>query len=220
MKGLSRFNLTVGVLAALPLVAAAQSAGPSSLRTRLDAYIDSNQRSIVNELVELVSIPNLVGDADNIERNSAEVRSLLARHGFRAEVLRTGGNPFVYGDLQVPGATRTILLYAHYDGQPVDAARWKQRSPFVPILRDGRMEEGGKEISGLKNLTKFNPQWRLYGRSAADNKAPIVALGAAIDALKASGVSLTSNVRVLVDGELESAEPGRGAQVAPRQAGR
>jgi acetylornithine deacetylase/succinyl-diaminopimelate desuccinylase-like protein len=207
MRRLSRFHVTVGVLAAIPWVAGAQSAGPSDVRARLESYIDSNQRSIVNELVELVSIPNLVGDADNIEKNSAAVRSLLARHGFRAEVLRTGGNPFVYGDLRVPGATRTILLYAHYDGQPVDAPRWKQRSPFVPVLRDGRVEEGGKEIAGLKSLTRFNPQWRLYGRSAADNKAPVVALGAALDALKATGVALTSNVRVLVDGELESGSP-------------
>ena len=207
MKRLSRFHIVAGVLAAIPWVVAAQSAQPPALRATLDAYVDSHQRPIVNELVELVSIPNLVGDTENMERNSAYLRGMLDRRGFRAEVLRTGGHPFVYGDLRVPGATRTILLYAHYDGQPVDAPRWKQRSPFTPILRDGRMEEGGKEISGLKTLTRFNPQWRLYGRSAADNKAPIVAVCAALDALKANGVALTSNVRVLIDGELESGSP-------------
>ncbi len=207
MKRFSRFHIVAGVLAAMPWVVAAQPSGPSALRATLDAYVDAHQRPIVNELVELVSIPNLVGDAENMERNSAYLRAMLDRRGFRAEVLRTGGHPFVYGDLRVPGATRTILLYAHYDGQPVDAPRWKQRSPFAPMLRDGRMEEGGKEILGLKTLTRFNPQWRLYGRSTADNKAPIVAVCAALDALKANGVALTSNVRVLIDGELESGSP-------------
>lgn len=207
MRKVSRFPIVVCVLATMPWVAAAQPGASPGLRSRLDAYVDLHQRSIVSELVELVSIPNLVADTDNIERNVSHLRAMLDRHGFRAEVLRTGGNPFVYGDLRVPGATRTILLYAHYDGQPVDAPRWKQKSPFVPVLRDGRMEEGGKEIPGLKTLTRFNPQWRLYGRSAADNKAPIVALGAALDALKANGVALTSNVRVLIDGELESGSP-------------
>lgn len=57
----------------------------------------------------MVSIPNLVGDADNIEENSA---CLLDRLGFRAEVLRTEGNPFVYGGLRVAGATRIVLLNA------------------------------------------------------------------------------------------------------------
>ena len=76
MKTLSRFHVTVGLLAAIPWVAGAQSAGPSGLRAKLDASIASNQRAIVTELVELVSIPNLVGDAENIEKNSAAVRSL------------------------------------------------------------------------------------------------------------------------------------------------
>ena len=207
MKRLSRFHLAAGALAAIPWVVAAQPAAPPALRAPLDAYVDSHQRPIVKELVELVSIPNLVGDTENMVRNSAYLRAMLSHHGFHAEVLRTGGHPFVYGDLRVPGATRTILFYAHYDGQPVDAPRWKQRSPFIPILRDGRMEEGGKEIPGLKTLTRFDPQWRLYGRSAADNKAAIVALCAALDALKANRIALTSNVRVLIDGELESGSP-------------
>ena len=197
----------VGVLVSMPWLTAAQGRSGPATRSVLDAYIDAHQGALVTELVDLLSIPNLGSDSENIERNAAHVRTMLDRHGFRAEVLRTRGNPFVYGDLQVPGATRTVLLYGHYDGQPVDAARWKQRSPFIPILRDGRLEEGGKEIPRLRTVTRFDPGWRLYARSAADNKAPLVALCAAIDALKASGVGLTANVRVLIDGELESGSP-------------
>ena len=44
--------------------------------------------------------------------------------------------PLVYGELKVEGARRTLLLYAHYDGQPVDPALWKQAGPFQPVLRD------------------------------------------------------------------------------------
>ena len=174
----------VGVLAATPWLTTAQSGGAPSVRPVLDRYIESHQRPMMTELVDLLEIPNLGSDSENIERNASQVRAMLDRHGFRANVLRTRGNPFVFGDLPVAGATRTILLYGHYDGQPVDAARWKQRSPFVPILRDGRLEEGAKEIPRFRSLERFDPQWRLYARSAADNKAPIVALGIALDALK------------------------------------
>jgi acetylornithine deacetylase/succinyl-diaminopimelate desuccinylase-like protein len=202
-----RFSVVACSLASMPWVTSAQADGSRGLRPMLEAYIDAHQRPVISELIELLSIPNLVADTENIERNASHLRRMLDRRGFRAEVLRTDGNPFVYGDLQVPGATRTILLYAHYDGQPVDPPRWKQRSPFVPVLRDGRMEEGSKDISRIATLTRFNPEWRLYARSAADNKAPIVALCAALDALKASGIALTSNLRVLIDGEHESSSP-------------
>ena len=51
---------------------------------------------------------------------------MLAARGFKAELLETSGNPLVFGELAVPGATRTLLLYSHYDGQPVDPKAWKQ----------------------------------------------------------------------------------------------
>ncbi len=66
---------------------------------------------------------------------------------------------------------------------------------------------GPRRFPKFRTLDRFDPQWRLYARSAADNKAPIVALATALDALKASGIALTSNVRVLIDGELESGSP-------------
>ena len=67
---------------------------------------------------------------------------MLARRGFAAELLETDGNPLVYGELKAPGASRTLLLYAHYDGQPVDPTSWKQASPFTPVLRDGGSTPG------------------------------------------------------------------------------
>ena len=55
--------------------------------------------------------------------------------------------------------------------------------------------------------TKFEADWRLYARSASDDKSPIVALCAAIDALKAVGAAPTSNIRVILDGEEEASSP-------------
>lgn len=202
-----RLCLVCCLLGATAWVKTAQPGAPSGLRSTLQAYIGSHQRAIVSELVELVSIPNVASDTENIRRNATFLRGMLGRHGFRAEVLETDGNPLVYGELRVPGATRTILMYAHYDGQPVDPRSWKQASPFTAILRDRRIEDGGRVVSELKTLQTFNPDWRLYARSVADNKASIVALCAALDALKASGVAPTSNVRVLLDGEEESGSP-------------
>jgi len=129
---------------------------------------------------------------------------MLRRRGFSTEILETDANPLVWGELKVPGARRTLLVWAHYNGQPADPRDWKQPSPFIPVLRTARLEEGAKDISGFRGLDRFDPNWRLYARSAADDKAPIVALLAALDALKSAGVTPSSNVRVVLDGEAGS----------------
>jgi acetylornithine deacetylase/succinyl-diaminopimelate desuccinylase-like protein len=195
----------VALVFALAGVAAAQS--QSDLRARIKAWVDSHQHQIVKELVDLLSIPNVAADRPNIKRNVDHLRGMLAARGFNAEVLETDGNPLVYGDLRVPGATRTLLLYSHYDGQPVDVRAWKQADPFKPVLRTGRVDQAGKELSEISGQTTFPADWRIYARSASDDKAPIVAVCAALDALKAAGLTPTWNVRVILDGEEEASSP-------------
>ena len=136
---------------------------------------------------------------------------MFAKRGFTAEILETSGNPLVFAELRVPGADRTLLFYAHYDGQPVDAKGWKQSAPFTPIMRDRRMEDGGQEIANFLSLTSFPPEARLYARSASDDKAPIMALLAAVDALTALNQRPTSNVKVILDGEEEARSPSLAA---------
>ena len=174
------------IVMVLGVVLAAQ---PADVRARVSAYVDANQKQIVGELLELLAIPNIAADAPNIRRNAEHLRGLLGRHGLAAEILETTGNPLVYGALDVPGATRTILFYCHYDGQPVDPAKWNQPDPFTPVVRgEGR-------------------DARIYARSASDDKSPIVALLAGIDALKAAGIAPSSNLRVILDGEEEASSP-------------
>lgn len=177
-------RVTAAVLVLLTLIPQA-----ADLRRAVSDHTTRNEKQIVGELLELLAIPNVAADRPNIRRNAEHLRGLLSRHGLAAEVLETTGNPLVYGALDVPGAPRTVLFYCHYDGQPVDPSRWNQPDPFEPVVRgEGR-------------------DARIYARSAADDKAPIVALLAALDALKAGGLAPTVNVRVILDGEEEASSP-------------
>jgi hypothetical protein len=151
--------------------------------------------------------PNVAADRQNIRRNADHLRGVLTRRGFTVEILETDGNPLVYGELSVPGASRTVLFYSHYDGQPVDPKAWQQKDPFIPVLRTGRVDRGGTEIANATSRAQFEGDWRLYARSASDDKAPIVALCSALDALKAVGQAPTSNIRVILDGEEEAGSP-------------
>jgi acetylornithine deacetylase/succinyl-diaminopimelate desuccinylase-like protein len=186
-----------------------QTGSPSDLRGTVERHVAANQQRIVRELVDLLSIPNVAADRENIRKNAAALQQMLTTRGFAAKLLETTGNPLVYGERRVPGATRTLLFYAHYDGQPVNPPDWKQPSPFTPILRDGKMEDGAREVPGFATgaIAEFKPEWRLYARSASDDKAPIVALCAALDALVAQKLAPTSNVRVILDGEEEAGSP-------------
>jgi acetylornithine deacetylase/succinyl-diaminopimelate desuccinylase-like protein len=177
------------------------------LREKVGAWVTGHQPQVVGELVDLLSLPNVAADRPNVRKNAEHLKSMLARRGFAAEILETTGNPLVYGDLSVQGAKGTLLLYSHYDGQPVDPKAWKQADPFTPVLRSGRVDQGGTDIPNLRTVSRFEPDWRLYGRSASDDKAPIVAICAALDALKDDGLAPTWNLRVILDGEEEAGSP-------------
>lgn len=204
------------LLVAVPLLCVAPAtprseptppAAAATLRDAVRAWRGNHESAIVGELAELLAIPNVASDGPNIRRNADHLVAMLRRRGLRAELLEAAGAPpAVYGELRVPGARRTVLLYAHYDGQPVDAKAWKS-DPWRPTLRDGPVELGGREIPWPAAGARFDPEWRLYARSASDDKAPIVGVLAALDALSASGVPPSVHLKVFFEGEEEAGSP-------------
>jgi len=198
-------NLRIGLLLAAAVLAQAQD------RPRVERWVADHQRQILAEFTELLSIPDVGTDRPNIRRNAEFVRGMLERHGLKAELLETTGNPLVYAERNVPGTTRTILFYIHYDGQPVDLPKWKQESPFQPVMREGRMEDGAKSVADFHSLEKLPDDWRIYARSASDDKAPIVALCAALDAVQGK---TRSNIHVVMDGEEEMNSPSLTGAIA------
>jgi acetylornithine deacetylase/succinyl-diaminopimelate desuccinylase-like protein len=194
-----KIGLATALLAICSIAAHAQAPAPWVPKVR--AWIEGHHAAVISELLDLLSIPNVAADRANVRRNAEHLRALFEKRGFGAELLETAGNPLVYAELKVPGAVRTLLLYSHYDGQPVDAKGWRQRDPFQPVLRLGK---DGEEIAGAVH---YDPETRVYARSASDDKAPIVMVLAAIDALAAAGERPSSNVRVILDGEEEAGSP-------------
>jgi acetylornithine deacetylase/succinyl-diaminopimelate desuccinylase-like protein len=106
----------------------------------------------------------------------------------------------------VKGAARTAVFYAHYDGQPVTPSQWVS-DPFVPVLRSGTLDSKPTDIDWKTAPLPFDPQWRLFGRAAADDKSSIVAFLSAFDAMQASGHSPGVNIKVVWEGEEEAGSP-------------
>lgn len=197
---------SISLVAALAFGVTHAAAADRDIKRQVDAYVASHQAKIMAELVEALSIPDVASDTANIRKKAELLRGLFQKRGFAASLIETAGNPLVYAEKPNPRAKRTLLLYAHYDGQPVDPKLWKQASPFRPVLRDGRLENGAKELA-LSGHRRFEPDWRLYARSASDDTSPIVALLAAVDALDAAGLDSTSKLKVILDGEEEAGSP-------------
>ena len=170
-------------------------------RKQVQAWRSTHEVEIVHELVGLIQIPNLASDTKNIEGNAQRVLAILSQRGISSELLRVeGAPPVVFGQLATPGARRTVVFYAHYDGQPVQPKDWIT-GPFQPTLREGPLGAAGREIALDSLRAPLSPEWRLYGRSSSDDKAPLVGWMAALDALRASKIPLTINVKFFLEGE-------------------
>ena len=176
------------------------------VQAAIDTWRADREAAIVEDFIELLSMPNVASNLPDMERNAGHITGLLEERGFRTERLAAGGAPYVYAELAVPGAAETILIYAHFDGQPVQEEDWAY-PPFSPTLLDGPLDAGGQPVDVDKVDGRFDPEWRLYARSAGDDKMPIVALVHALDALAANGIGLSVNLKLLLDGEEERGSP-------------
>jgi acetylornithine deacetylase/succinyl-diaminopimelate desuccinylase-like protein len=186
--------------------ASGQQTGPDaqSVTAAVRQYREANAAEILGELRTLLSLPNVARDAANIRRNAEHLVRLLEARGAIASILEAEGSPpAVYGELTAPEASRTVVFYAHYDGQPVDETRWASE-PWAPILRDGMLENGAGELPWDTVAVDIDPEWRIYARSASDDKSPIVAMLRAIDALRAADLPLSINLKFFFEGEEEA----------------
>ncbi len=146
----------------------------------VDAYIEKNSRRFVEELKELCSFPSISNHGREAVGPAREWLALrLARFTDRVETLDAGGMPALYAE--VPGTgRRKLLLYQHYDVQPVDPIDLWSTPPFEPTEKDGR----------------------IVARGVADDKSDVMARIHAVETLKSLG-EIPVTLRFLVEGEEE-----------------
>jgi len=154
--------------------------------TSLDAWFDAHKDERLESYFELLRIPSISALSEHApdmvraaEWIAAEMRRIGLEH---VEVAKTAGHPVVYADwLHAPDAP-TILVYCHYDVQPVDPIELWETAPFDPFVRDGRV----------------------VGRGSADDKGQLHMHLKAAEALFATRGELPLNLRYVFEGEEES----------------
>ncbi|HEV2489743.1 MAG TPA: M20/M25/M40 family metallo-hydrolase [Candidatus Acidoferrales bacterium] len=203
------------ILLLAPALVAQSAPGARSVVAAVRAYRLAHEPQIIREFNSLLSIPNTASDAPNIQRNAARLAEMLNSRGFHTELLPISGRgPVIVAELAAPGAKRTVIFYCHYDGQPVEPGKWIGTEPFVPALRTDTIDAGGRLIPFPDAPAGYQDNWRIYARSAADDKAPIIAILAAVDAFRAGHIPLAVNLKLVLEGEEEDGSPHLAATIA------
>ena len=150
-----------------------------------EQLLEQTREQGLRELESFLRIPSISSQperAGDVRRAAAHLVEQYQRIGLEnAQVLETAGHPVVYADwLRAPGKP-TVLLYGHYDVQPVDPLDLWDSPPFEPVHKDGL----------------------LFGRGSSDDKGQIAIHWQAIDALLKANGELPLNLKVIAEGEEE-----------------
>ncbi|HVA29021.1 MAG TPA: dipeptidase [Candidatus Baltobacteraceae bacterium] len=160
----------------------------SGIDPTLAAYCDNHRDAYVDELKRWIAVASISADperADDVRRCCVRLVERMREIGLESEVLETDGNPLAYGEwLGAPGRP-TILIYGHYDVQPVDPLELWETPPFEGTVRDGK----------------------IFGRGAVDDKGQVLMHLAAIEAHMKTRGTLPINVKIVVEGEEEIGSP-------------
>lgn len=170
----------------------AGSAALSTNFTAVDGWLERHRPAHLDALKDLLRIPSisaLSSHAPDVRAAAEWTAAHATSLGFRnAEVLETGGHPVVYADWldEADSSKPTVLLYGHFDVQPVDPEELWVSPPFEPTIRDGN----------------------LYARGASDDKGNMVAMLVGVAALLSAGDGgLPVNVKLLLEGQEEIGSP-------------
>jgi acetylornithine deacetylase/succinyl-diaminopimelate desuccinylase-like protein len=151
-------------------------------------YIDDHHDEHLKEFVELVSIPSISSipshKADMERAASFIVQKLRAIGLTTARLIPTEGNPVVFGSWEQAPGKPTVLIYAHYDVQPVNESEW-DHPPFSPIITDGK----------------------IIGRGASDDKSGVMTTIWAMEAMLRTDGKLPVNVKFMFEGDEEVGSP-------------
>lgn len=164
------------------------------------AYARENHARFLEELKNLLRIPSistLPEHAGDCRKAAETLAGEFKRIGMEnVRLIETEGHPMVYADWLHAAGKPTVLVYGHYDVQPVDPVDEWHSDPFEPTERNGN----------------------IYARGAVDDKGQVWMQVKALESLLASGNGLPLNVRVLLEGEEEVGGEGIANYVASKPA--
>ncbi|MEQ8302320.1 MAG: M20/M25/M40 family metallo-hydrolase [Cyclobacteriaceae bacterium] len=172
-----------------------------------DTSIEESAVASFKDLYDLLSIPNDAHFPKEIEKNIAWCEDAFAKRGFTTTRLETPTVPLLLAERKAKKASKTVLVYLQIDGQPVDPTKWFQESAWKPTLKEKGADGKWTAINYERLYEGYNPDWRVFARSASDAKGPAAAFLGALDAAAKNKVEPNYNIKVIMDFEEELGSP-------------
>ncbi len=198
-------------MALLGIMASAAADGPSNEQIR--AAVEANRDAAVALYREFLGLPNDALNPADIERLVTWMEKTFAARGFETSRIETDGSPSLYAQRLVPDASATVLVYLQADGQPVDPTAWDQPDPYVATLKERDDLGQWRPLAWSALDERFDPDWRVFARSAADSKGPMAQFLMAIELLDGLGFTPAYNLKVIIDTEEELGSPNLAAAI-------
>ena len=156
----------------------------------IKSYIENNKKKFLNELFDLIRIPSIsaVKEYKGSVREAAEfLKNQFKNIGLdNCEICETNGHPIVYAEKIKDANLPTVLIYGHYDVQPVDPIELWDSDPFEPIIKK----------------TDIHPEGAIFARGSCDDKGQMYMHLKAIEVLNNTG-GVPCNIKFMIEGEEE-----------------
>ncbi len=180
----------------------AQSLGKSEIQKHTTSHL----AAALKEYREFLSLPNNGRIAEHRNSNVQWCLQRFRELGFEVQVLESEGIPHVWAERIINPEAKTVLFYMQIDGQPVDSGAWHQESPYMPVLKK-QTGQHWEAVDWKMAETDFDPELRIFARSASDSKGPSMALISALQILKNLEIAPSYNMKVLMDFQEELSSP-------------
>jgi acetylornithine deacetylase/succinyl-diaminopimelate desuccinylase-like protein len=155
-------------------------------RAKVYSTLEDRSEDFVDLLSEYLRVPTISAHRAMFQEGAEATRKVLEQSGAVVRLVpEEGGPPVVIGEVEEDPALPWVIMYNHYDVQPVDPLDEWTSDPFDPVVREGK----------------------LYGRGASDTKGNTVAQSLAVQSVREVVGRLPVNVRFFIDGEEESGSP-------------
>jgi len=167
----------------------------------------ANIRPAIALYRDFLSLPNDANYPDDILRLVEWMEDAFADRGFSVQRIATAGSPLLLAERHSSDSAKTILIYLQSDGQPVDPSAWFQEDPYTPVLKEQDAAGEWQRVPWDLLDTSYDPDWRVFARSASDSKGPMTQFLMAMALFDKANFQPAFNIKVIIDTEEEMGSP-------------
>ena len=165
----------------------------------------------MDEFVEFLSYPNDSSFSEDIYNLIEWTKNKFKSLDFLMTELETSSIPLLLAEKKIHDDLKTILIYLHLDGQPVDISRWNQEDAFKPVFKKNEngifIEEDWNKIASYNYSELDDKDIRIFARSSSDAKGPVMMLFQALKFMKLKNIDQEFNIKLIMDFEEEIGSP-------------